>query len=38
MITNTVKITDKGQITLPKEVRAILNSEIITFEIKLVIR
>lgn len=30
----TTKITSKGQITLPKEVREFLDSDIITFEIK----
>jgi len=41
MITHTTKITSKGQITLPKEVRDFLHTDIITFEIvdnKVVIR
>ncbi len=33
MITDTVKITSKGQVTIPKEVRNIINSDIINFEI-----
>jgi AbrB family looped-hinge helix DNA binding protein len=30
---STVKITKKGQITLPKKVRQLLNSDIVEFEI-----
>ncbi len=33
MFTNSTKITDKGQITIPKEVRDFLKSDVITFEI-----
>jgi AbrB family looped-hinge helix DNA binding protein len=33
MYTDSIKITNKGQITIPKEVRNILNSDIIAFEI-----
>lgn len=32
-ITNTTKITSKGQVTIPKAVRDILGSDFITFEI-----
>ncbi len=34
MLINTTKITSKGQVTLPKEVRDILHTDIITFEIE----
>jgi AbrB family looped-hinge helix DNA binding protein len=34
MLISTTKITRKGQVTLPKEVRDILHTDIITFEIK----
>lgn len=33
MLTHTVKITSKGQITLPREVRDFLHTDIITFEL-----
>lgn len=33
MSVHTTKITSKGQITLPKEVRDFLDTDIITFEI-----
>lgn len=33
MLAHTTKITSKGQITLPKEVRDFLHTDIITFEI-----
>ncbi len=33
MLTHTSKITSKGQITLPREVRDFLHTDIITFEI-----
>lgn len=34
MLTHTIKITSKGQITIPKEVRDFLNTDMVTFEIK----
>lgn len=33
IMNSTVKITKKGQITLPKKIRQLLNSDIIEFEI-----
>jgi AbrB family looped-hinge helix DNA binding protein len=33
MLPHTAKITSKGQLTLPKEVRDILLSDLVTFEI-----
>jgi AbrB family looped-hinge helix DNA binding protein len=34
MTTATVKITRKGQVTIPKEVRDILNATVIYFEVE----
>ena len=33
MISNAVKITNKGQVTIPKKVRNIIGTDIINFEV-----